>query len=42
MLLLGASAWLLYVRPAQRASALEELRVEDDLEGPTVEPVGVD
>jgi uncharacterized membrane protein YfcA len=42
MLLLGASAWLLYVRPAQRAAALEEVAEGDDMEGPTAEPVGVD
>ena len=42
MLLLGAAAWLLYVRPAQRAAALEDVTEEDDFEGPAAEPVGVD
>lgn len=42
MLLLGAAAWLLYVRPAQRAAALDEVAEEDDLEGPAAEPVSVD
>ncbi len=49
MLLLGASAWLLYVRPAQRAGRGVEdgaqTAEEDDLEGPAspaIEPAGVD